>query len=50
MNRGEIMRLIAAKYAKLDSLSRSRQVGEKRIAEREKLKGQIADLQQRMLA
>ena len=41
---------IAAKYAKLDSLSRSGVLGEQRLAERQKLKGQIADLKQQMLA
>jgi hypothetical protein len=50
VHRGDLMRLIAAKYAKLDSLGRSTEPGERRLAERQKLKGQIADLKQQMLA
>jgi hypothetical protein len=50
VHRGDLMRLIAAKYAKLDSLGRSTEPGQQRLAERQKLKGQIADLKQQMLA
>jgi hypothetical protein len=50
IDRGDIMRRIAAMYAKLDSLSKSGQTGDRRLAERQKIKGQIADLKEQMLA
>ncbi len=50
VHRGDIMRRIAAKYAKLDALTRSGEMGQQRLAERQKLKGQIAELKEQMLA
>lgn len=47
--RGDIMRRIAAMYAKMDSGGRLGRPVEQRVAEREELKRQIAALQKQMM-
>jgi hypothetical protein len=48
--RGDVMRRIAATYAKLDSVNRSGGAIEQRLAKRQALKQQLDELKQRMLA
>jgi hypothetical protein len=47
--RGDLMRRIAATYAKLDSINRSGGAIQQRLAKRQELKRQLADLQKQML-
>jgi hypothetical protein len=48
-HRGDLMRRIAAMYAKMDSGGRRGRPVEQRVAEREELKKQIAALQKQMM-
>ena len=48
-HRGDLMRRIAASYAKFDSLGRSDMPSKQREAERQDLKKLIADLKQQMM-
>jgi hypothetical protein len=48
-HRGDLMRRIAAMYAKMDSGGRRARPVEQRVAEREELKRQIAALQKQVM-